>query len=154
MLCDDLEGWDASWEGGSGGRGYMHPYGPFMLLYDRSQQNTVKHCKQCKAFCCSVAKSCLALCNPVDCSTPGSSVLHSSGVCSNSRQLRWWCCLTISSSAAPFSFSFTLLLHSFLAPESFPMSQLFTSGDQSIGSSALAIICWLKTHFKIIIYYI
>ena len=25
---------------------------------------------------CSVAKSCLTLCNPMDCSTPGSSVLH------------------------------------------------------------------------------
>ena len=27
-------------------------------------------------FCCSVAQSCLPLCNPVDCSTSGSSVLH------------------------------------------------------------------------------
>ena len=26
--------------------------------------------------CCSVTKSCLILCNPMDCSTPGSSVLH------------------------------------------------------------------------------
>ena len=26
--------------------------------------------------CCSVAKSCLTLCNPMDCSTPGPSVLH------------------------------------------------------------------------------
>ena len=26
--------------------------------------------------CCSVAQSCLTLCDPVDCSTPGSSVLH------------------------------------------------------------------------------
>ena len=26
--------------------------------------------------CCSVAKSCLTLCNPMDCSTSGSSVLH------------------------------------------------------------------------------
>ena len=26
--------------------------------------------------CCSVVKSCLTLCNPMDCSTPGSSVLH------------------------------------------------------------------------------
>ena len=25
---------------------------------------------------CSVTKSCLTLCNPMDCSTPGSSVLH------------------------------------------------------------------------------
>ena len=27
-------------------------------------------------YCCSVAKSCLTHCNPMDCSTPGSSVLH------------------------------------------------------------------------------
>ena len=27
-------------------------------------------------FCCSFAKSCLTLCDPMDCSTPGSSVLH------------------------------------------------------------------------------
>ena len=26
--------------------------------------------------CCSTAKPCLTLCNPADCSTPGSSVLH------------------------------------------------------------------------------
>ena len=26
--------------------------------------------------CCSVAKSCLTLCNPIDCSTPGFPVLH------------------------------------------------------------------------------
>ena len=31
---------------------------------------------QCENDCCSVAKSCLTLCNPKDCSTPGSSVLH------------------------------------------------------------------------------
>ena len=30
----------------------------------------------CNIYCCSVAKSCLALCNPIDCSTPGFSVLH------------------------------------------------------------------------------
>ena len=32
--------------------------------------------KEAKFSCCSVAQSCLALCNPMDCSTPGSSVLH------------------------------------------------------------------------------
>ena len=26
--------------------------------------------------CCSVTKSCLTLCDPIDCSTPGSFVLH------------------------------------------------------------------------------
>ena len=28
------------------------------------------------ALCCSAAKSCLSLCDPMDCSMPGSSVLH------------------------------------------------------------------------------
>ena len=57
-------------------------------------------------------------------------------VCSNSRPLSWWCHLTISSSVTPFS----SCLQSFPASWSFPMSQLFTSGGQSIGASALALV--------------
>ena len=49
--------------------------------------------------------------------------------CSNLCPLSWWCHTTISSSAMPFSSS----LQSFPTSESFPMSQFFTSGDQSIG---------------------
>jgi len=71
-------------------------------------------------------------CNLMDCSTPGFPVLHYSGVCSNSRPLSQWCYLTISSSASLFSFC----LQSFPAPGSIPVSQLFTSGGQSIGASA------------------
>ena len=52
----------------------------------------------------------------------------SPGVCLNSCPLSQWCYLTISSSAALFSF----YLQSFLASESFPMSWLFASGGQSI----------------------
>ena len=52
-------------------------------------------------------------------------------VCSNSCPLSQWCYLTISSSAASFSFCF----QSFLASGSFLISQLFTSGGQSIGAS-------------------
>ena len=55
------------------------------------------------------------------------------GDCLNSCPLSWWC-QTISSSVTPFSFH----LQSFLASGSFPMSQLFTSGGQSIGVSSLA----------------
>ena len=57
------------------------------------------------------------------------------GVCSNSCPLSWWYHPTVSSSVAPFS-SF---LQPFLSSESFPMSQLFTSGGQSIGASAAAL---------------
>ena len=30
----------------------------------------------CNCYCCSVTKACPTLCDPVDCSTPGSPVLH------------------------------------------------------------------------------
>ena len=35
-------------------------------------------CSNCLSFCwfCSVAQSCLSLCDPMDCSTPGFPVLH------------------------------------------------------------------------------
>ena len=56
----------------------------------------------------------------------------SPGVYSNSCPLIKWCCSTISSSLIPFS----SCLQSFPASGSFPMSRLFTSGDQSTGASA------------------
>ena len=51
----------------------------------------------------------------------------------NSCPLSQWCHLAISSSVVPFS-----CLQFFPASGSFPMSQFFTSGNQSIGVSALA----------------
>ena len=56
--------------------------------------------------------------------------------CSNSCPSSWWCHPTISSSVVPFSFC----LQSFPASWSFPISQFFTSGGQSIGVSASASI--------------
>ena len=53
-------------------------------------------------------------------------------VYSNSCPLSWWCHPTISSSVVPFS----SCPQSFPASGYFPMSQLFTSGGQSIGVSA------------------
>ena len=50
--------------------------------------------------------------------------------------LSWWCHPTISSSVVPFS-SYP---QSFPASGSFPMSQLFASGGQSIGVSASASV--------------
>ena len=45
---------------------------------DRTLTSSAKNwkIKYSICFCCSVAKSCLTLCNPMDCSTPGSPVLH------------------------------------------------------------------------------
>ena len=54
------------------------------------------------------------------------------GVHSDSCQLSWWCHPTISSSVVPFSSR----LRSFPASWSFPVSQFFASGGQSIGVSA------------------
>ena len=58
--------------------------------------------------------------------------LPSPGVCSYSCPLSQWCHPTISSSVTLFS----SCPQSFPASGSFPMSQLFTSGAQSIGASA------------------
>ena len=56
--------------------------------------------------------------------------------CSNSCPLSWWCHPTISSSVVPFS----PCLQSFPASGSFPVSQFFTSGGQSIGVSTSASV--------------
>ena len=56
--------------------------------------------------------------------------------CSNSCPLTQWCHPTISSSVVPFS----SCLQSFPASGSFQMSQLFTSGGQSIGASVSASV--------------
>ena len=57
-------------------------------------------------------------------------------VCSNSRPLSQWWYLTVSSSAAPFSFC----LQFFPASGSFSISWIFASGGQSIGASASASV--------------
>ena len=61
---------------------------------------------------------------------PSPSPRVSSHLC----QLSYWCHPAISLSSIPFSYCF----QSFQASVSFPMSQLFASGDWSIGASASA----------------
>ena len=56
-------------------------------------------------------------------------------VCSNSCPLSWWCHPMIWSSVIPFS----SCSQSFPASGSLPMSWLFVSGGQSIGTSASAL---------------
>ena len=62
--------------------------------------------------------------------------LPTPGVYSNSCPLSQWCYPTISSSTVPFSSH----LRSFPESGSFPMSQFFASGGQSIGVSTLASV--------------
>ena len=56
-------------------------------------------------------------------------------VCSNPCPLTWWCHPTVSSSVIPFS----SCLQAFPASGSFPIRWLFTSGGQSVGTSASSI---------------
>ena len=81
-------------------------------------------------FCCcsSVTKSHLILCDPMDCSTPGSCVLHYLPEFAQI-PVHWVsdCYLTVSSSVVPFSF----YLQSFPASGSFPMRS-----GKSTGASA------------------
>ena len=77
----------------------------------------------------SVTQLCLTLCDPMVYSTPGLCPSPTPGVHSNSCPLSQWCHPTISSSVIPFSSH----LQSFPASESFPKSQFFVSGGQTIG---------------------
>ena len=63
------------------------------------------------------------------------------GVYSNPCPFSWWCHPTISSSVIPFS----SCLQSFPASGPFPVSQLFTSGGQRIGVSALTSVLLMNT---------
>ena len=60
----------------------------------------------------------------------------------NARPLSRWCHPTILSSLVPFS----SCPQSFPASGSFPMSQLFTSGGQSIGASASTSVLPMNIH--------
>ena len=82
----------------------------------------------------SVTQLCPTLCNPMHSSPPCSS--PTPGTTSNSCPLCRGCYPTISPSVVPFSSCF----QSFQASESFPMSQFFTSGDQSIEASVSALV--------------
>ena len=86
----------------------------------------------CHCCCCSVAQSCLTLCNPW-------TAAHQASLSFTiSRSLLKLMCIesvmpsNISSSAAPFSSCFQY----FPVSGSFPVSQLFASSGQSIGASA------------------
>ena len=83
-------------------------------------------CRYC--CCCSVAKLCPTLCDPMDCSTPGFSFTVSQSLL-KLISIESRCHPTISSSVVPFFY-----LLSFSASGSFPVSGLFASCDQSIGS--------------------
>ena len=101
-------------------------------VHTRYSQNESCYCYY---LCCSVAKSWTTLCSPHGLQhtrLPWPSL--SPGVCSDLYPLNRWCHPAISSSVTLFS----SCPQSFLASRSFPVSQLFPSGGQSIGASARA----------------
>ena len=86
----------------------------------------------------SVAKLCLTLCDPTDCSMPGFSVLYYLPEFAQTH-VHWVGDVihpTISSSAVPFSSCHL----SFPASGSFPISWLFALGGQSIGASEKLVL--------------
>ena len=87
----------------------------------------------CQKPCgCSVAKSCLTLCNSMDYSMPGFPVLHYLLDFDQTHD-HWY---GDASQPSHPVFPFFSCPQSFRASRSFPMSQLFTSGGQSIRTSA------------------
>ena len=88
-------------------------------------------------YACVCTQSCLSLCNPVDYSSPGFSVLHY--LLEFVQIHAHW----IGDAIQPSHPCRSLLILPSVLPgisESFPMSQLFISGSQSIGASALATV--------------
>ena len=87
----------------------------------------------------SVAQSCLTLCSPMNCSTPGLPVHHQLPEFTQTHVHR--VSDAISSSVVPFS----SCPQSFPKSGSLPMSQLFASGGQSIGVSASTSVLPMNT---------
>ena len=89
----------------------------------------------------SVTEWCPTLCDTIDCSMPGFPEFlrlpsPPPRICPSLFPLNRWCHPTISSSVTLFFF----YLQSFPASGSFPMSQLFASGGQSIEAPASALV--------------
>ena len=84
----------------------------------------------------SLTQSCLTLYDSMDCNVRFPCPSPTPGACSNSCPSSRWCYPTISFSVIPFSSH----PQSFPSPGSFPVSQFFPSGGQSIGVSASASV--------------
>ena len=83
----------------------------------------------------SVAQSCLTLCNPMNHSTPGLPVPHQLPGFTQTHVHRVGDAIQ---PPHPLLSPFSSCFQSFSASGSFPMSQFFTLGGQSIGASASA----------------
>ena len=98
-------------------------------------------------YCCySVIKSCLTLCNPMDCSMPGFPVLYYLLEFAQI-QVHWISDVIQPRHSLPPSSPFAFDVS--LASGSFPMSQLFASGSQSIGASASVLPMNIQDWFSL-----
>ena len=92
---------------------YTQSYGVFssqVLMWELDHKDRAP-----KNRCFQIVKLEKTLESPMDCSMPGFPVFHYFlEFCSNSCPLSQWCYLTISSSAAPFSFAFSLSQQQYL----------------------------------------
>ena len=109
---------------------------PFLLLWELHPWCFHKH----HQFS-SVAQSCLILCDPMNCSTPGLPVDNQ--LPESTQTHVYWVSDAIQPSH-PLS-SPSAPSQSLPASESFPMSQLSTWGGQSTGASALASVLPVNT---------
>ena len=82
----------------------------------------------------SVAQLCLTLCTPMDCSTQGFPIHHQPLELTQTRVCQ------VSDAIQPSVIPFSSRLQSFPASGSFPVSQFFASGNQSIRISASASV--------------
>ena len=94
-------------------------------------------------FCCSISPLCPTLCDPMDCSTPGSPVLHYLLSLLKFMSIESVMPSNHLASVVPFS----SCLQSFPASGAFLMNRLFTSGGQSIGSSLNVDVSQLSPSF-------
>ena len=92
--------------------------------------------------CCSITKLCLTLFNPMDYSMPDFPALHHLPEFTQTHVHRVRDAIQPSH---PLLSPFSSCPQSLPASESFPMSQLFTSGGQSIGISASTSVLPLNT---------
>ena len=98
------------------------------ILYHLSHQGRPGGSTVCR---CSVTKSCPTLCDPMDSSTPGCSVLHQVSL------LKFMSSESVMpSNHLILCHPFSSCLQSFPASGSFLISLLFTSGGPGIGASA------------------
>ena len=111
-----------------------HP-SPVKKLFWKHSRNT-GDILSVRTYCCSAAKSCLTLWDPMDCRTPGFPVLHRL-LKFVQTQAHWDACYP---AISPSVDSFFSCPQSFPASGSFPVSWHFISGGQSVGTSASASV--------------